>query len=91
MAKTIVSKVQIYRNSAIVTRKGTMRLSAGRNTAYITGLTETADIDSVRLLTAQGIVTADINFVNAYSVDGEERLKTKELEHKIDAVDFNIK
>ncbi len=91
MAKTIVSKVQIYRNSAIVTRKGTMRLSAGKNTAYITGLTETADIDSVRLLTAQGIVTADINFVNAFSVDGEERLKTKELEQKIDAVDFNIK
>lgn len=90
MATTTVSKVQVYRNSALVTRKGTLQLKAGANTVYISGLTESTDLNSVRLLTATGVTTADINFVSAASVSTEERQETKEVEQKIETVNFKI-
>jgi uncharacterized protein (TIGR02231 family) len=90
MAASKVTRVQIYRNSALVTRRGTVSLNAGTNTVYITGLTETTDLNSIRLLLSGNVVTADINYVSAASVSEEERGATREVEKKIATVDFKL-
>lgn len=59
-----VEEVRVYRNSAVVRRKASVRLCAGDNVVLICGLSSTADPDSLRLFFPAGVVGKDMRILS---------------------------
>ncbi|MBO4415879.1 MAG: DUF4139 domain-containing protein [Lachnospiraceae bacterium] len=81
--KTCIVKTDVYRRSAVVTRRGSLKLEAGRNTVFIAGLTVSSLKDTVRLRFAGSVKTLDINYISALDVEDSERSETADVEKKI--------
>ena len=58
-----VDEVSIYRNSAVVRRKTVLSLQAGANEVILSGLSRTADPDSLRLSFSAGVLCTDIHIL----------------------------
>lgn len=88
--KTNIVKVDVYRSSAVVTRRGSLTLEAGRNTVYISGLTVSSLSDTVRLRFSGSVKTLDINYISALDVEDSERPETADIEKKIRDIDKEL-
>ena len=88
--KTNIVKVDVYRRNAVVTRRGSLKLEAGRNTVFIAGLTVSSLRDTVRLRFAGNVKTLDINYISALDVEDCERPETAEIEDSIRSVDKEL-
>ena len=60
IAKSTVSEVQIYRNSASVIRNGEITLKEGRNIVYIGGMTTTAKTEDFVLQFPENIKAVNV-------------------------------
>ena len=88
--KNTIVKADIYRRNAVVTRRGSLKLEAGRNTIYISGLTVSSLTDTVRLRFTGVVKTLDINYVSALDVEDSERPETAGIEKKIKDIDKEL-
>ncbi len=88
--RTSIVKTDIYRRSAVVTRRGSLKLESGRNTVYIAGLTVSSLKDTVRLRFAGRVKTLDINYISALDVDDSERPETAGIEKMIRDIDKEL-
>lgn len=62
--ETIAASAQIYKNGAIVTRSGSVRLSAGTNRIIIRGMTNSAVHSSLRMQFPASVTASDIQVRN---------------------------
>lgn len=88
--KTCMVKADVYRRSAVVTRKGSLKLEEGRNTVYIAGLTVSAMQDTVRLRFTGNVKILDISYISALDVEDSERPETADVEKKIRDIDKEL-
>ncbi len=88
--KTTLVKADIYRRSAVVKRRGSLTLEAGRNTVYIAGLTASSLTDTVRLRFTGSVKALDINYISALNVEDSERPETADIEKKIAETDKQL-
>ncbi|MCR4615262.1 MAG: mucoidy inhibitor MuiA family protein [Clostridiales bacterium] len=58
-----VKEVKVYRNSAVVRRRAEVTLQAGTNEVILSGLSSSADPDSLRLFFPAGIVGKDVQII----------------------------
>ena len=86
--KTTVSEVKLYRNSAIVSRDGTMELEKGNNLVFISGMTCTAVKDSFSLAVSGKVSAGNLQIVE-YNM-AEENHRSDELEKQIEDLDYHI-
>lgn len=64
-----IDEVKIYRTGAVVRRKTSVSLKEGTNEIIISGLSNLADPDSLRLFFSAGIIGKDVQiipFADAY-------------------------
>ncbi len=90
VVKTNIVKTDIYRRSAVVTRRGSLTLEAGRNEVFIAGLTVSSLKDTVRLRFTGSVKTLDINYISALDVEDNERPETAGIEKKIRDIDKEL-
>ena len=64
--KTKIVNADIYRSSAVVKRRGTLTLEAGRNTVFIAGLTVSSLTDTMRLKFVGNVKALDINYISGW-------------------------
>ena len=79
--KTTAVRVQIYRQGAEVIRKGCTELKKGTNTIGIMGLSDNADLNTVRLYLPAGVSLSDLRFSQL-----EEDLPSDKIREEIDAL-----
>ena len=60
--KTEIASASIFRSGAEVIRKGHAELKEGPETLCILGLPQTADLDTVRLFSSEGVSCSDLRF-----------------------------
>ena len=75
--KTRAGAVQIYRSGADVTRTGRVELEKGTNETEITGLSNNAVIDTVKLFFPAGVQLTDIRFRHGADTDDDDRESVK--------------
>ncbi|MCR5004614.1 MAG: mucoidy inhibitor MuiA family protein [Clostridiales bacterium] len=83
--QTAISKVQLYRSGAVVTRSGVFSLPAGPSTVTIEGLTTSAQTDSLRLAFPAGVLLEDVRII-----ENEDQSAAEQLAHEIDRIDRKI-
>ncbi|MCR5331113.1 MAG: mucoidy inhibitor MuiA family protein [Lachnospiraceae bacterium] len=88
--KTKIVNADIYRSSAVVKRRGTLTLEAGRNTVFIAGLTVSSLTDTMRLKFVGNVKALDINYISALDVDDDQRPETTDIEKKIENIDKEL-
>ena len=62
--QTQAKSVNVFRNGAEVIRKGTAQLNQGSQLLYVYGLSNTANQQTVRLFSKEGISCKSSNFSN---------------------------
>ena len=74
MAKlqTLVKRVNVFRNGAEVIRTGTVELKQGSQLLHVYGLSGTADQQTVRLFSKEGVSCSDLRFEILKEEDREE-------------------
>lgn len=75
--QTTVSSVQVYRRGAEITRKGRVVLEQGTNTIRIQGLSNSSDMDTVKLFFPAGTGLSDIRFSHESEDEPEDRPSAK--------------
>jgi len=90
MTETVISSVMVYRRGALVTRKGSVELVAGKNTVFITGASQSADEDSIRLYFGSNVKAADVNIIRGAELSDNEDVRAAELEKQIAAVGYEL-
>ncbi|MBR2264843.1 MAG: mucoidy inhibitor MuiA family protein [Firmicutes bacterium] len=83
--QTTISKVQLYRSGAVVTRTGLLSLPAGPSEVTIEGLTRSAQADSLRLAFPAGVLLEDVRII-----ENEDQTATEQLAQEIDRLDRRI-
>ena len=83
--QTTISKVQLYRRGAVVTRSGLLSLPAGRSDVTIEGLTGSAQTDSLRLAFPARILLEDVRII-----EKENQEETEKLSRELDRIDRKI-
>lgn len=58
-----VEAIRVYRNSAVVRRKAAVRLQSGTNEVILSGVSPSADPDSLRLFFPSGVVGRDVQIL----------------------------
>ena len=86
---TSVDRVKVYRYGAEITRKGTVTLSAGRQTLEVYGITSNASLDTVRLFGPEGVICSNQHFADP-SASRSEKESDRVLE-KVDGLKRKIK
>lgn len=76
-----VEEVRLYQNSAVVRRRAEISLQAGTNEVILSGLSGTADPDSLRLFFSADVVGTDLQLLPMEEVT--DRLPSRELEQEI--------
>ncbi len=76
-----VDEVKIYQNGAVVRRKTTVDLQAGTNEVIISGLSDRADPDSLRLFFSPGVIGKDVQILSLSEAVG--RLPSADLNDEI--------
>ena len=90
IAKSTVSEVQIYRNSASVIRNGEITLKEGRNIVYIGGMTTTAKTEDFVLQFPENIKAVNVQIISWNDMDTDEIKESEEIQKKIAEVDYQI-
>ncbi len=76
-----VDEVKVYQNGAVVRRKTTVSLQPGTNEVIISGLSDRADPDSLRLFFSPGVVGKDVQIFSLSEAVG--RLPSDDLNEEI--------
>jgi hypothetical protein len=90
IAKSTVSEVQIYRNSASVIRNGEIELKEGRNIVYIGGMTVTAKQEDFILQFPENIKAVNVQIISRTEVEGDEEKESEAIQRKIAEIDYQI-
>ena len=78
--QTQAKSVNVFRNGAEVIRKGTAQLNQGSQLLYVYGLSSSANQQTVRLFSKEGVSCSDLRFEILKEEDREEsREITKEI------------
>ena len=81
---TVIQEVQVYRQGAEITRKGTISLEEGRNRVRIAGLSENSDANSLKLFFPESVTGNNIHTINpAVDLQDEEK-ESDEITQKIE-------
>lgn len=83
-----IVEVKIYRNRAIVKRKATVGLRQGTNEVVISGISQYADPDSLRLFFTSGIIGKNIQITSL--AETVERLPSEDLDDEINELQSQI-
>ena len=83
-----IEEIRVYRKSAVVRRKAAVRLTGGTNELILTGLSNSADPDSLRLFFSAGVVGKDMQILPFEEAVG--RLPSDEFEEKISELQTDI-
>ncbi|MBQ1533723.1 MAG: mucoidy inhibitor MuiA family protein [Erysipelotrichaceae bacterium] len=70
--QTLVKRVNVFRNGAEVIRTGTVELKQGSSLLHVFGLSNTADQQTVRLFSIEGVSCSDLRFEILKEEDREE-------------------
>lgn len=86
---------QIYRDGAIVRRKFSVTLQEGMQKLEVSGLTETADTDSIRLFAPEGLSIADVQTEQLSEEMREEQTKSlvdeiKTIKDELELIELQI-
>ena len=83
-----VEEVSIYRTSAVVRRKTVIPLQAGVNEAVLSGISGTADPDSLRLSFSEGVLCTDIHLLPMK--EAGESLPSEQINDEIEELQNRI-
>ncbi len=86
---TKVVKASIFRRGAELVRRGSADLTEGAQTVSVYGLSQSADIDTARLFSQEGVFCSDLRFMPQYD-DETEDPKVKEIREKIEELEKAI-
>ncbi len=76
-----ITAARVYRNCAVVRRKAAVALQAGDNDVILSGISDTADPDSLRLFFSSGVVGKDMRII-PFS-EGVDRLPSADVTEEI--------
>lgn len=76
-----VENVKVYRNSAVIRRKAKVFLQEGSNDIVISGISSTADADSLRLFFPSSVLGKDVQILPLS--EAVDRLPSEEIEEEI--------
>ena len=82
-------KASIFRRGAEMVRRGSAELSEGAQTVTVYGLSGSANIDTARLFSQEGVFCSDLRFVPQYDDDTEDP-KAAELKDRIAELEKQI-
>ena len=69
---TTITKASIFRRGAELVRRGSAELEEGAQTVTVRGLTQSANIDTARLFSQEGVFCSDLRFAPQYGEDEED-------------------
>ncbi len=90
IAKTEVKEVSIYRRSATVIRAGIAKLEAGRNLAYIAGMTNTADAGTFLLKFPPTVKAVNMQLVHIDDVELIEEKESEKIQERIAELAYRV-
>ena len=90
ITKTEVKEVSIYRRSATVIRAGIAKLEAGRNLAYITGMTNTADAGTFLLKFPPTVKAVNMQLVHIDDVELGEEKESEKIQERIAELAYRV-
>ena len=76
-----ITEARVYRNCAVVRRKAAVELLAGDNDVILSGISDTADPDSLRLFFSSGVVGKDMRILPF--AEAVERLPSADVTEEI--------
>ncbi len=86
---TTITKASIFRRGAELVRRGSAELEEGAQTVTVRGLTQSANIDTARLFSQEGVFCSDLRFAPQYGED-EEDPRAAELKDRIRELEKEI-
>ena len=90
ITKTEVKEVSIYRRSATVIRAGIAKLEAGRNLAYIAGMTNTADAGTFLLKFPPTVKAVNMQLVHIDDVELSEEKESEKIQERIAELAYRV-
>ena len=90
ITKTEVKEVSIYRRSATVIRAGIAKLEAGRNLAYIAGMTNTADAGTFLLKFPPTVKAVNMQLVHIDDVELGEEKESEKTQERIAELAYRV-
>ena len=90
ITKTEVKEVSIYRRSATVIRVGIAKLEAGRNLAYIAGMTNTADAGTFLLKFPPTVKAVNMQLVHIDDVELGEEKESEKIQERIAELAYRV-
>ena len=90
ITKTEVKEVSIYRRSATVIRAGIAKLEAGRNLAYIAGMTNTADAGTFLLKFPPTVKAVNMQLVHIDDVELGEEKESEKIQERIAELAYRV-
>ncbi len=90
ITKTEVKEVSIYRRSATVIRAGIAKLEAGRNLAYIAGMTNTADAGTFLLKFPPTVKAVNMQLVHIDDVEPGEEKESEKIQERIAELAYRV-
>ncbi|MBR1814601.1 MAG: DUF4139 domain-containing protein [Lachnospiraceae bacterium] len=85
---TQITKANIYRGGAELVRRGTVELSAGRQTLFVYGMSNTTRTDTARLYGPAGVSCSDLRIMPRFGESGNPEATA--LQERIDALKLHI-
>ena len=85
---TQITKANIYRSGAELVRRGTVELSAGRQTLFVYGMSYTTRTDTARLYGPAGVSCSDLRIMPQFGESGNPEATA--LQERIDAHKLHI-
>ena len=90
ITKTEVKEVSIYRRSATVIRAGIAKLEAGRNLAYIAGMTNTTDAGTFLLKFPPTVKAVNMQLVHIDDVEPGEEKESEKIQERIAELAYRV-
>ena len=90
ITKTEVKEVSIYRRSATVIRAGIAKLEAGRNLAYIAGMTNTADAGTFLLKFPPTVKAVNMQLVHIDDLELGEEKESEKIQERIAELAYRV-
>ncbi len=90
ITRTEVKEVSIYRRSATVIRAGIAKLEAGRNLAYIAGMTNTADAGTFLLKFPPTVKAVNMQLVHIDDVELGEEKESEKIQERIAELAYRV-
>ena len=88
MIYTQIKEVKVYRNSAVIRRYGTAALKQGANELILSGMSGSADPDSLRLFFPEGILGTDVQILSLTAA--EQALPSRETQAQIEEIESRM-